>query len=96
MLNGELIIFYSGILFSFSTRFIIRCSSVRESKTVLDSGFQAMDPGFQVMGSGFLVSGIGIPDSNRWQDPGFLKLYIGGKMIIGKIQDGGQDSDHVC
>ena len=54
-----------------------------------------MDPGFQVMGSGFLVSGIGIPDSNRWQDPGFLKLYIGGKIIIGKIQDGGQDSDHV-
>ena len=54
-----------------------------------------MDPGLQVMDSGFLVSGIGIPDSNRWQDPGFLKLYIGGKIIIGKIQDGGQDSDHV-
>ena len=58
-----------------------------------------MDSGFQVMGSGFLVSGIRIPDSNRWQDPGFLKLYIGGKIIIGKIQDGGQDGgqdgDHV-
>ena len=53
-----IIVNYSGILFSFSTRFMIRRSSVRESKTVLDSGFQ-------IMGSGFLVSGTESPDSSR-------------------------------
>ena len=43
---------------------------VRESKTVVDSGFHALDsghwtPGFQVQDSGFFVSGTWIPDSNR-------------------------------
>ena len=49
---------------------------VRESKTVVDSGFHALDSGFQVPDSGFLVSGTWIPDSNRqwdsrFQSPGF-------------------------
>ena len=52
---------------------------VRESKTVVDSGFHALDSGhrtpdtghrtpdsgFQVRDSGFFVSGTWIPDSNR-------------------------------
>ena len=43
---------------------------VRESKTVVDSGFHALDsghwtPAFQVQDSGFFVSGTWIPDSNR-------------------------------
>ena len=45
---------------------------VRESKTVVDSGFHALDSGhrtpdsgFQVRNSGFFVSGTWIPDSNR-------------------------------
>ena len=39
-------------------------SNIKKSKTVLDSGFQAVDSGFQVVDSGFLVSGTWIPDSN--------------------------------
>ena len=45
---------------------------VRESKTVVDSGFHALDSGhrtpdsgFQVRDSGFFVSGTWILDSNR-------------------------------
>ena len=38
---------------------------VRESKTVVDSGFHALDSGFQVWDSRFFVSGTWIPDSNR-------------------------------
>ena len=39
---------------------------VRESKTVLDSGFQNVDPRFEVMGPGFFV-----------KDSRFLQLYSG-------------------
>ena len=39
--------------------------NVRESNTVLDSGFHAWDSGFQVLDSGFFFSGTWIPDSNR-------------------------------
>ena len=35
---------------------------VKESKIVLDSGFQAEDSGFQLLDSGFVVSGTWIPD----------------------------------
>ena len=35
---------------------------VRESKTILDSGFCANDSGLQVLYSGFFVSGTWIPD----------------------------------
>ena len=37
---------------------------VRESLTVLDSGFHAVDSGLQVLDSEFLFSGTGIPDFN--------------------------------
>ena len=37
---------------------------VRESMTVLDSGFHAVDSGLQVLDFGFLFSGTGIPDFN--------------------------------
>ena len=37
---------------------------VRESMTVLDSGFHAVNSGLQVLDSGFLFSGTGIPDFN--------------------------------
>ena len=36
---------------------------VRDSKTVLNSGFQAVDSRFQVMDSGFFPIVSGIPDS---------------------------------
>ena len=45
---------------------------VRESKTVLDSGFHAMDSGLQVLYSGFFISGTWILHSNRQWDSGFL------------------------
>ena len=38
---------------------------VRESKTVLDSGFQALD-------SGLFASGTWIPDLNRYWDSGLF------------------------
>ena len=38
---------------------------VRESKTLLDSGFHVLDSGFQVLDSGIFVSGTWILDSNR-------------------------------
>ena len=37
---------------------------VRESMTVLDSGFHAVDSGLQVLDFGFLFSGTRIPDFN--------------------------------
>ena len=40
-------------------------SLVKESKIVLDSGFQAEDSGFQLLDSGFVVSGTWIPDYNH-------------------------------
>ena len=43
---------------------MFRLPYVRESKTVLDSGFHVMDSGFQVLDCGFFVSGSWIPDSN--------------------------------
>ena len=39
--------------------------SLRESKTVLDSGFHVVDSGFQALESGLVVSGTWIPDSSR-------------------------------
>ena len=46
---------------------------VRESKTVLDSGFHTMDSEFQVLYSGFFISGNWIPhNSNHQRDSGFL------------------------
>ena len=39
-------------------------SRVRESKTVLGSGFHAVDSGFRVQDSGFFLSGTWIPDSS--------------------------------
>ena len=51
---------------------------VRQSKTVLDSGYNATDSGFQLMYSEFLVSGTNsIPDTNSFRDSGFFKLYSG-------------------
>ena len=47
---------------------MFRLPYVRESKTVLDSGFHVMDSGFQVLDCGFFVSGSWIPDSNGWWD----------------------------
>ena len=47
---------------------------VRESKTVVDSGFHALDSGFRIPGTGFripVVSGTWIPDCNRSWDSGF-------------------------
>ena len=44
---------------------------IRESKTVLDSGFHAVDSRFQQLDSGFFVSGTWISDSNRKCDPDF-------------------------
>lgn len=35
---------------------------VRQSKTVLNSGFHATDSGFHLLDSRFFVSGVGIPD----------------------------------
>ena len=45
---------------------------VRESKTVLDSGFHAIDSGFQVLDPGFFVSGTWIPDSKQLLDEDFM------------------------
>ena len=42
---------------------------IRESKTVLYSGFHTVDSRFQVLNSGMFVSGTWIPDSNRLWDP---------------------------
>ena len=59
---------------------------IRESKTVLDSGFHAVDSRFQQLDSGFFVSGTWIPDSktqdsefhkNNFQDSGIRRRPIG-------------------
>ena len=42
--------------------------NVRESKTILDSGFQILDSRSQALNFGNFVSGTGIPDFNRWWD----------------------------
>ena len=42
--------------------------NVRESKTILDSGFHAVDSRFQALNFRYFVSGTGIPDFNRWWD----------------------------
>ena len=63
-----------------SEMILIPIRLVRESKTVVDSGFHVLDSdsGFQVRDSGFFVTGTWIPDSNpyrKWdfgfQSPGF-------------------------
>ena len=48
---------------------------VNESKTVVDSGFQAENSGFQVLDCSF-VSGTWIPDPNLSRDSGFQKPRI--------------------
>ena len=44
---------------------IVFMAFLRESKTVLHSGFHVVDSGFQVLDSGLVVSGTWIPDSSR-------------------------------
>ena len=46
-------------------------SHVRESKTVLDSGFSPMDFGFQVLDFGFSFSGTWILLNSKAQDSEF-------------------------
>ena len=48
---------------------------VKESKTVLDSGFHPSE--FQILTSGYFVSGNWIPDFNRQLNSRFLDLYSG-------------------
>ena len=53
------------------------CSlDVRESGTILDSGFHAGESGFQVLDSGILVSGTWIPNSNKKWDLDSLRFWI--------------------
>ena len=63
--SGEVII----MLLTFAKHLFNPSTHVRESKTVLDSGFWILDPTpwilVQVLDSGCFVSGTGIPDSNR-------------------------------
>ena len=47
-----------------------RLAHVRQSKTVLDSGFHKLD-------SGLFVNGTWIPGSSPYWDSGFLELYSG-------------------
>ena len=60
-----------------------RSPHVRESKTILDSGFHAVDSRFQILlnscygfhfglSYGFFASGVRIPESNSYWDSGFL------------------------
>ena len=60
-----------------------RSPHVRESKTILDSGFHAVDSRFQILlnscygfhfglSYGFFASGVRIPESNSYWDFGFL------------------------
>ena len=52
---------------------------VRESKTVLDSGFHAVDSEFQVLESGFLGGGKWNPvTDSKAKDPGFHKQTFPG------------------
>ena len=43
-----------------------RSPHVKNSKTVLHSGFHAVHPGIKVLHSGFFVSGTQVLDSNRY------------------------------
>ena len=45
----------------------MRSPHVRESMTVLDSGFHAVDSGFLVLDSGFQLSGFRIPKRAGFQ-----------------------------
>ena len=49
----------------------------RESKTALDSGFNAVDSEFPVLDSWFFVSESWILDFNLYWSSGFLELYSG-------------------
>ena len=51
-------------------------SHVRESITVLDSGFHAVDSGFQLLDSGFQHSGFRIPERAGFQFFSFLMLFF--------------------
>ena len=51
-------------------------SHVRESMTVLDSGFHAVDSGFQLLDSGFQPSGFRIPERAGFQFFSFLMLFF--------------------
>ena len=52
---------------------------VKESKTILDSGFHVVDSGFRIPITGFQIffSWTWIQDSNRLWDSGFLELFSG-------------------
>ena len=49
---------------------------VRESMTVLDSGFHPVDSGFRVLDSGFQLSGFRIPKRAGFQIFSVLMLFI--------------------
>ena len=49
---------------------------MRESGTILDSGFHAGESGLQVLDSGILVSGTWIPNSNKKWDLDSLRFWI--------------------
>ena len=49
---------------------------IRESKTVLDSGFHTMNSRFQVLDSKFFVSGTWIPNSIVSGIPDFLRFIL--------------------
>ena len=49
---------------------------MRESGTILDSGFHAGESGFQVLDSEILVSGTWIPNSNKKWDLDSLRFWI--------------------
>ena len=66
---------------------------VRESKTVLDSGFHAVDSGFQVLDSRFFVSGTWIPDSKQLLDEVFVISRII-KVEVGVISRSQRLSDN--
>ena len=57
----------------FRTVFVTRGPHVRESKTLLHSGFHAVDSGFLVF-----ASGTWIPDSKIFPDSGFHKQKFPG------------------
>ena len=71
-------IFTNAVHFNLYTKaFNHPAMSVRESKTVSNSGFLVVDSGFQILDSGSFSKGTLIPDSNRLLDSKFLELYSG-------------------
>ena len=52
---------FSGTAFLGPPQSILLSPHVRESMTVLDSGFHPVDSGFRVLDSGFQLSGFRIP-----------------------------------